>query len=77
MDIPALNDETKKQENLYNLTKERIKRLTMEDLKEILQSMDESDARVMVNAIKAGRYDNAAHMLEFLTFTTMQKKIEK
>lgn len=63
--------------NIYNLTKERIKRLTMEDLKEILESMDESDAKLMVNAIKEGRYDKAASVLEFLTFTVMQKKVDK
>ena len=65
-----------KMTNIVNLTEKRIRRLTMQDLKEILSNIDEHDAKVMVNAIREGKYDKVAHVIEFVTYKTIQEKIK-
>lgn len=63
--------------NIVKMTDERIKKLNMADLKEILSSIEETEANLIVNAIKKGRFDMVGSIIEFVTYKTMQKKVKK
>lgn len=69
-------DKSLKMTNIVNLTEARIKKLTMADLKEIFAAIDEHDAKIIVEAIKQGRFDKVAHVIEFVTYKVMQEKAE-
>jgi len=61
--------------NIVNLTEERIKNLDMDDLKTILSAIEESEAKVMINAIRNAKWTLVANMIEFVTYRTMQGKV--
>ena len=69
-DIPKFGERP----NLVELTEAMIKDITMDELKEVFSSIDETTAKIMVVAIREGRYDKVAHCIEFTTYQVMQSK---
>ena len=61
-------------EGIVNLTEERIKRLTMQDLKEILIVITEYEAGIMIKAIRDKKWQLAANIIELATYKVMQSK---
>ena len=62
--------------NVVRLTEERIKKFTMDDLKNVLSSIDEIEAKIMVAAIREHRYDKVSHIIEMATYQKMQNEVQ-
>ena len=61
--------------SIVRMTEERIKKFTMEDLKKVFESINETEAKIMVNAIKESRFDKASHVIEMAVYREMQKEV--
>ena len=66
-----------KMTNIAKLTEARIKKLTMDDLKDIFAGIEENEANLIVKSIRENRFDRVASILEFVTYQIMQKKVTK
>jgi len=63
--------------SIVKLTDERIKAFDMDDLKIVMESLTRTEAKLMVDAIKAHRFDKLSHIIEVAVFREMQGQAVK
>ena len=69
-------DENLKMTNIVNLTEEKVKNLTMEDLELIFDKINELEKRLIVQAIKSGNNERIAESLKIAVYRVMQDKAQ-
>lgn len=70
-------DSNEKEAELYELTTQRMKRVTKADLKDIFAAIKGKDADLMAQAIRESKWDLCKEVFEFAAYRAMQKNVQE